>query len=140
MIYLDTSALLKLYILEEGSELVQSTIAAQDHPLPIWDILQAEFSNALRLKVFWKEITAPQAATQIKLFEHRIKKGVYYVPLIDRASLMSRFMELSLKTQKLGCRTLDILHVAYALEIGATRFITFDQRQGKLANQVGLKP
>jgi predicted nucleic acid-binding protein len=64
---------------------------------------------------------------------------VYFVPLIDRASLMTRFMELTLQTQQLGCRTLDILHVAYALEIGASHFITFDQRQQSLADQVGLK-
>ena len=35
--------------------------------------------------------------------------------------------------------TLDTLHVACALELGAERFWTFDARQAKLARAVGLK-
>ena len=38
----------------------------------------------------------------------------------------------------LGCRTLDIIHVAAALVIGAREFITFDGRQAALARQAGL--
>jgi predicted nucleic acid-binding protein len=39
---------------------------------------------------------------------------------------------------QLGTRTLDTLHVASALELGASEFWTFDQRQQKLAKAVGL--
>jgi predicted nucleic acid-binding protein len=35
-------------------------------------------------------------------------------------------------------RTLDTLHVACALELGAHEFWTFDQRQSKLAKAAGL--
>ena len=38
----------------------------------------------------------------------------------------------------LGCRTLDIIHVAAALVLGAKEFVTFDARQGALAKKVGL--
>ena len=38
----------------------------------------------------------------------------------------------------LGVRTLDSLHVACALELGADKFWTFDERQAKLAEAVGL--
>ncbi len=38
----------------------------------------------------------------------------------------------------LGVRTLDTLHVAAALELKATRFWTFDERQAKLAEAEGL--
>lgn len=94
MLYLDTSALLKLYIREQGSEAVQERIAAQDQPLPIWEIQEAELINALRLKVFWKEITAAQAATQIELFAKRRRQGLYYFPEIQRSDLMNTFREL----------------------------------------------
>ena len=40
---------------------------------------------------------------------------------------------------RLGVRTLDTLHVASALQLKAERFWTFDDRQSKLANAVGLK-
>lgn len=34
---------------------------------------------------------------------------------------------------------MDLLHVAGALEIGATAFVTFDRRQGELARAEGLR-
>jgi predicted nucleic acid-binding protein len=36
------------------------------------------------------------------------------------------------------CRTLDTLHVALALELGAIEFCTFDQRQAAMARLAGL--
>jgi len=41
---------------------------------------------------------------------------------------------------RLGTRTLDTLHVSAALELKADSFLTFDARQAKLAEAVGLKP
>lgn len=38
----------------------------------------------------------------------------------------------------LGVRMLDSLHVACALELSAQKFWTFDERQAKLAEAVGL--
>ena len=139
MLYLDTSALLKLYIREPGSEAVQAHVTSQDLPLPIWEIQEAELVNALRLKAFWQEITPAQAETQIDLFQTRRKRGLYTFPQIDRNSLMKCFLHLSAETPRLGCRTMDILHVACALEIAATAFLSFDQRQNALAAHAGLK-
>ena len=42
-------------------------------------------------------------------------------------------------TRKLGCRSLDILHVAGALELKCRSFLTFDVRQQQLARGVRLK-
>ena len=39
---------------------------------------------------------------------------------------------------RLGSRTLDSLHVAMALQLGADRFWTFDARQAALAKAEGL--
>jgi predicted nucleic acid-binding protein len=61
VIYLDTSAFLKLYVREAGSDLVQNLVTSQKDPLPVWEFQQVEMINALRLKVFWKEINADDA-------------------------------------------------------------------------------
>jgi predicted nucleic acid-binding protein len=39
----------------------------------------------------------------------------------------------------LGTRSLDVLHVATALVLGARDFLTFDTRQGSLARAAGLR-
>ncbi len=53
---------------------------------------------------------------------------------------VERAAELSERyTPKLGTRSLDVLHVACALELGLGRFLTFDVRQQQLAMAAGLK-
>lgn len=42
-------------------------------------------------------------------------------------------------TPALGTRSLGVLHVASALELGLKRFVTFDVRQRQLALATGLK-
>jgi len=43
------------------------------------------------------------------------------------------------QTPTLGTRTLDVLHVADARVAGATDFCTFDGKQAKLAQAIGLQ-
>lgn len=139
MLYLDTSALLKLYLREVGSEQVQALVAAQDLPLPMWEIQEMELTNALRLKVLWGEVTAAQAEAQLAHFATRRRRGLYVFPAMDRSALMESFRQLSAETPRLGCRTLDILHVACALQLRADTFLTFDARQRALAEYAGLQ-
>ena len=138
MLYLDTSAFLKLYVREEGSEAVQHAVALQSHPLPVWEILEMELHNALQLKVFSGELSENEAAHQQSLFQQRKAKGFYFVPEIGRAELMAEFRRLSVHTTRLGCRTMDVLHVACACQLLPDRFISFDARQIKLAEAAGL--
>lgn len=138
MIYLDTSALIKLYIRESGSERVQEIIENQDDPLPIWEVQEMELINALRLQVFWKSLTARQSREQINLFMERRKKGVYFFPDIDRSALLNDFHRLAESTPKIGCRTLDVLHVACAHQLNVSKFVSYDERQRVLAKAAGL--
>lgn len=138
MLYLDTSALLKLYIREAGSEAVQSAVQAQDEPLPVWEIQEMELLNALQLKVFWQELDASEVERQMELFARRKAKGFYYTPEIRRAELMAEFRRLAELTPQLGCRTMDILHVACARQLQPAGFLSFDARQIQLAKEVGL--
>jgi len=138
MLYLDTSAFLKLYFLEEDSQAVNDRVMSQSEPLPLWDFQEAEFYNALRLKVFWGDHTEEEVNHLLQHFQRRKRKGVYFVPQIDRLDLMETFRDLSRHTPELGCRTLDIFHVACALVIGAETFMSFDQRQKQLAERAGL--
>lgn len=139
MIYLDTSALVKLHLWESNSADVQNLISQQDHPLPIWELQEMELINALRLKVFWGDIVEADARKQLDLFEARKQKGHYYFPDIDRSALWATFQRLSIHTMQLECRTLDILHVACASLLEPELFVSYDERQRKLAEIAGLR-
>lgn len=139
MIYLDTSAFLKLYLREEGSDYVQRCLESQDDPLPMADVLRWEFANALRLKVFWGDFGSATADHLLTLFEDRLYRGQYTVVEIDPARRTKDVLELVRHTAELGCRTLDVLHVATALQLSPQRFVSFDQQQRRLAVAAGLQ-
>jgi hypothetical protein len=138
VIYLDTSAFLKLYVRESGSEVVQEIVRAQFDPLPIWDVLRAEVTNALWLNVFWGHIESDEVNRLHTLFNDRLRRGQYFVVDVDRDTMMTTFTRLAQHTPKSGCRTMDILHVACALQLDPDQFVSFDSRQRSLATTAGL--
>jgi predicted nucleic acid-binding protein len=73
-------------------------------------------------------------------FAEHEDRGVFYRPQISWSDTFRYAVALSRKhTNKTGSRTLDILHVASALSIKADRFLTFDERQSKLAALAGIR-
>ena len=138
ILYLDTSAFIKLYIRESGSAEVNEMIAANSEPLVIWDLHRIEFYNALRLKVFRDELTSEDADLLIRYFQTRNKEGIYYTPKLDRKDHVEQCLEFTAFSMGIGCRSLDIMHVAAARLFEADRFVTFDERQAVLATKAGL--
>ncbi len=139
VIYLDTSALIKLYIKENGSKQVNNIITKQNDPLPLWDLHVIELKNALKLKVYRKELELSKVKYLISLFNDRKNQGIYYTPQLDRIKHIQLALKYSDYTIKFGNRSLDILHVAAAKLFSTELFVTFDTRQKKLAKKVGLK-
>lgn len=137
-IYLDTSALIKLYIIENGSAVINKITTENAAPLPIWDLHIIEFQNALKLKVFRGELTVEEERYLSALFKERKKAGIYYTPELDREDHTALCLEFTDFSPKFGCRSLDIMHVAAASLFKVDQFITFDSRQADLAKEVGL--
>jgi predicted nucleic acid-binding protein len=138
VIYLDTSALIKLYLREPDSAAVNAIVVGQDEPLPIWFLHGLELRNAFSIKVFRKELTAAEADGLTELFEARRRSGIYVAPRLEVDELAAAAMAFTAHTRRLGCGSLDILHVAAAKLLAAPRFVTCDERQRQLAVAVGL--
>jgi len=137
MIYLDTSAFIKLYLHEDGSAQVHGLVVAQQEPLPVWHFMELEFVNALRFKVFLAEINADEVERLISLYLDRKRGGQYFAPNLDPIALHELSLQMTVRTQAIGCRALDILHVAAARLCDATAFVTADKRQAALAEVEG---
>ncbi len=140
MVYVDTSVIVTLYVKEEYSRKAADWIRNNDEAMPLTPFHELEFSNAVNLKLFRKELTETQAASIFSRLREHQHSGVYYQPLINWPEVMPHSIALSKRhTSDLGSRSLDIIHVALALSIGANRFLTFDERQSRLAEAVGLQ-
>ena len=137
MIYLDTSAFIKLYLREDGSAEVHGLVVAQREPLPVWHFMELEFLNALRFKVFLAELNPGDAERVVSLYLDRKRNGQYFAPHLDPIALHELSLQMTNRTATIGCRALDILHVAAARLCESTLFVTANKRQAALAEVEG---
>ena len=99
-----------------------------------------ELENALRLAEFRKLITSGDGERLIQQYRQDIDDGRIIEYPCNLAETIKKAHQLSAShTVERGHRGFDILHVAAALEMGATEFLTFDRNQSRLAQVVNLK-
>lgn len=140
MIYVDTSVIVKLYVREDHSREVSAWLKANDEAIPLSPLHELEFTNAINLKRFRKEMAEGAAEKALKTFNEHERRGVFYRPQVDWADVFARALNLSKdQTERMGSRALDIIHVALSLAIGADRVFTFDEKQSQLASAAGLQ-
>jgi predicted nucleic acid-binding protein len=121
--YLDTSAFLKLVVREpESDALLSALVRWQDRASA--SLLRTEAIRALRR-------AGQDAAIGLA---RRLLEGMFLIrldePLLDRAGELN----------PLGLRSLDAIHLAAALAVGADLavFLTYDSRLAEAAGAVGL--
>ena len=140
MVYVDTSAIVKLYVREEYSREVSEWVRLRNESIPLTPLHELEFINTVKLKRFKKEMSGRQAESILTNFVRHEKLGVFHRPPINWAAMFSLALQLSGEhTPETGSRSLDIMHVAMALSIGASSLLTFDDGQSELASLAGLK-
>jgi len=139
-IYVDPSALLKLYLKEPESRTMAVWRRKIGDPLTVTHHGRVELINGIGLAAYRGIITDETREAALAAVEDDFSKGRYkQVDLPWRATL-KRAGELSREhTPTIGCRSLDVLHVASAVELEFKYFTTFDLRQQQLARAAGLK-
>ncbi len=138
--YADSGLFVKSYVEEPNSKESDAILFALGTPLVFTHLHEIEIPNAIRLKRFRGEITQAQEAAAIRAFRADVSAGRMARPAYDLGAVYARAEQLSARySGDLGTRSLDLLHVAAALEIGCTVFASFDDRQRKCAAQTGLE-
>ncbi len=139
-IYADPSALLKLYVREPESAAMSAWRARTRGPLQVTRHGRIELVNGICLAAFRGAIRADAMADALASLDEDFAEGrsvlidVLWRAALQRAEAISRE-----HTALLGCRTLDVLHVATALELGLRSIVTFDRRQQQVARAAGLR-
>jgi predicted nucleic acid-binding protein len=139
-IYADPSAILKLYLHQPDSARMSAWRARVGGAIAVTHHGRVEIINAICLAAFRKYITVEAMRDALASLEEDFVAGRYApADLLWRAAL-KRAADLSQKhTPTLGCRSLDVLHVASAMELDFKYFLTFDRRQQRLAHVAGLR-
>ena len=137
--YFDSAVVVKLYVQEGTSRDAIHLVGLYAAPYVLTEWQTLEVKNAIRLKAFRGEVTATEMNSSIAAFEQDVAAGRWQRPPYAPSAIGKKADELSAGySATLGCRTLDIIHVAAALVIATKEFVTFDARQGALARRAGL--
>ncbi len=139
-VYVDPSALARLYIHQAGSRQVSSWRARLGGALPVTHHGRTEIINAICRAAFLGQIDPEGLAGALADLTSDFASGhLRQADILWRAALNGA-AELSQRhTPKLGTRSSDVLHVACARELKLRYFLTFDERQQQLAVAAGLK-
>jgi predicted nucleic acid-binding protein len=139
VIVCDTSFLFSLYGNDGHSPSAVAWVTQNTRALHLNNLTHFEFGNALRFSEFRKAIPPGAAAQYWAGFEAAIARGRLIVATANLANVVDEAKRISAtRTLTGGHRGFDILHVASALMMNATHFLTFDGNQKKLAETEGL--
>ena len=141
----DTSFLCSLYRRQVNSTLAISWMKSRSGPLPVSSFLLLEFRQSTRLQVKLRSSDKSKGfdlrdATQMLYdLDSDLRNSVLKSVPVDWAVVHQSAEDLSARfTSSGGHRLADIIHVATALHLGKTEFLTFDANQRRLAEAVGL--
>lgn len=139
VIVCDTSFLFSLYGSDAHSPKAVAWAARNTRVLHLNTLTHFEFGNALRFSEYRKAIPPGTAAQYWAGFEAAVAQGRLIVAASNLADVVDEAKRISaIRTLTGGHRGFDILHVASALKMKATQFLTFDGNQKRLAEAEGL--
>jgi predicted nucleic acid-binding protein len=136
----DTSFLFSLYGNDVHSPRAVTWARQCRSPLYLNALTQFEFGNALRFAECRTFLKPGEAARYWAGFEIAIAQGRLIVATANLADVLDEATRISsIRTLSGGHRAFDILHVASAIQMEATQFLTFDGNQKSLAEAEGLE-
>lgn len=138
-VYVDPSALTCLFVHQERSRAMSAWRARVSGPLLVTHHGRTEIVNAICRTGFIGAMDSTAMEEALADLDEDFARGrlaqadILWRAALDRAADLSKT-----HTPRLGTRTLDVVHVACAVELRCRRFLTFDDRQRKLAAAAGL--
>jgi predicted nucleic acid-binding protein len=122
------------------TEKAETIMQRRSEPIAYTWLHQLELRNAFRLRVFRKEISITQRNASLNLLLADLADGVLQHTSASLPETMIEAESLSTSySEKLGTCSMDIFHVAAAMVLGISEFLSFDKRQIALAKAAGLK-
>ena len=135
-VYCDTSALLKLYLPEPGSDELNRTVEGRDDLL-VSDLAVTELVSALSRRLRQGALTRELARRVQHAVVGGLDGGLYRrVELTRDVHRRAEHFLLSLRETQL--RAADALHLALATSARAASMASFDARLGAAARAIGL--
>ena len=138
--YPDSSFLVSLHHADIHGPRARSFLAKTHFPLFFTPLHRTEVRNALRNVTARGDMRVSELRLAFQQIDEDLREGILVHTPVEWTNVFRRADELSqTHATREGQRTIDLLHVAIALEVRAKTFLSFDNRQRKLARAAGLE-
>lgn len=139
--YADSSVIVSLYVPEpHRTDYAIEYMERVREALPFTPQHRLEVRNAIRMLVWAGRISTPDRTRALNEIEEDLDAQTFLIhsPL-DYTEVYRRAEKIgAAHNERIGCRSLDLFHVAAAMELGFKSFLTFDQKQSDIAKAAGL--
>ena len=139
--YFDTSYLVALYVPNDHTDASLRHRSKSAHePILFTPLHRLELRTVVRQCAYSALITEADARRVLRHIEDDLEDGtLIHQPLDWVKSLQQAETIAHRRALKMSCRSLDLWHLAAAVEIGSDAFVTFDRDQCALAKAEGLR-
>ncbi len=135
-IYLDASAVAKIYIAEPDSEALESALVGR-RDLVVSDLAVTELTSALARRVRDTELSASQAERVYRRILQDVNAGEFHRTELTQSAHREAERLLMGVGRRVPLRAADALHLALAALAGTRVLITFDRRMTTAAKALG---
>jgi len=140
VVYADTSLLVSLYLADANTPAALKAVTAAARPLLLttWQLFEME--NALQLRLFRRESTRTDLAEATERLHADLAAGAVIATTLPLPPVLTLARKLTAThSALLGTRAFDVFHVAAALHLKSSTFLSLDTRQLALARAAGLR-
>lgn len=135
-VYLDTSALAKLYLPEAGSDEMEDALLGR-RDVSVSDLAVTELTSAVARRVREADLTATHARRIYQRVSTDVGAGEFRRAEITANSHREAERLLMAIGRRVPLRAADALHLAMAGLLGARVLVTFDERMRSAAEALG---
>jgi len=145
MAFAETSFLCAVHRQQVNSPQALDWLANHEEPILVTSLVLYEFRQGAHFQAWLhrhdkrKGYPAREAAAMLARLEENCSLGIFRTEPVDWTEVHERASRLAAKhTPAHGARGFDLLHVASALVLAATPFLSFDAPQRHVAEAEGL--
>jgi predicted nucleic acid-binding protein len=143
--FADTSFLFAFYFPRATSESAVPKMEALQDPALISSLVRFEFQQAVWFKVWLHaqghplRLSETSAQSVLAAFHIDLEQGLWALAEPAWEAVVARAERIAIDhTPRHGARAMDSLHLAFALQMGATELMSFDENQRHMGQAEGL--
>ena len=135
----DTSFLLSAFLKDSNHARARQLLLAADEPVMLSQLNLLEFQTSIYRMIGSRFLTESGGLAVIDEFCVKVKDSEFVEARPSDSAVWERALQFSVRySLRFQLCSLDVWQVAFAVEMGVVEFWSFDDRQRKLAEAVGL--